>query len=285
MAIAAAPTMAAFAGGTVDDEARAPRTWRRSASARTRRSPSRPRFRRHAHRDRRPARSSRPGSCRGSTPAPSTRRAPSSARSARGAHGADRALPGRPARPGREVGRGGRSRLMAPAGPRVERTAEPAIRPDLLRRWREAEALVLRLRPGRAGVLPGRPRRRSTALPRASPTSVPRRISRPAYDERGRGVGRGAPRRAGRPDEADWVDVASARDAAFNLRLHDIRGEELDLGDGGTDGGGACGRGDLAADADGSVAFGGQRTFRRVDIHTRAGSRSSPPPRGTGTAA
>jgi hypothetical protein len=69
----------------------------------------------------------------------------------------------------------------------------------------------------------------------------------------------------------DWPDLDLALDAAFNLRLNELRGE--------TTAHTAASR--LAAarqagetwltSADGEVGFPGQRTYRRVDIHTRAG--------------
>lgn len=70
---------------------------------------------------------------------------------------------------------------------------------------------------------------------------------------------------------ADWPDLDLALDAAFNLRLNELRGEVT-----------ARATADrLAAareagetwltSADGEVGFPGQRTYRRVDIHTRAG--------------
>lgn len=70
---------------------------------------------------------------------------------------------------------------------------------------------------------------------------------------------------------ADWLDLASARDAAFNLRLGQLRleittrltaarlAEAREAGD------------SWLLAVDGVVGFGAHRTYRRVDIHTRTG--------------
>jgi hypothetical protein len=151
----------------------------------------------------------------------------------------------------------------------VERTAEPAIRPDLLRRWREAEALFF-------GYGLAEPEFYHAAL--AAVHGLAAGLAdigseaelEAAYDERD--VAWAEERRATLGvEEADWVDVGSARDAAFNLRLHDIRGEQLSSATAERmRTARASGETWLHA-ADGYIAFGGQRTYRRVDIHTQAG--------------
>lgn len=158
---------------------------------------------------------------------------------------------------------------MAPARVPVERTAEPAIRPDLLHRWREAEALFF-------GYGLAEPEFYQAALAAvhglaaglADIGSEPELEA--AYDERDVEWAEERLATLG-VEEADWVDVGSARDAAFNLRLHDIRGEQLTSATAERMAAArAAGETWLHA-ADGYIAFGGQRTFRRVDIHTRAG--------------
>ncbi len=71
--------------------------------------------------------------------------------------------------------------------------------------------------------------------------------------------------------DAGWLDLTSASDAAFNLRLAELRSEvaarttaaRLEV---------ARAAGDSwLVDVDGEVGFAGQRTYRRVDLHTRLG--------------
>jgi hypothetical protein len=151
----------------------------------------------------------------------------------------------------------------------VERTAEPAIRPDLLRRWREAEALFF-------GYGLAEPEFYHAAL--AAVHGLAAGLAdigseaelEAAYDERDVEWAEERLATLG-VEEADWVDVASARDAAFNLRLHDIRGEQLTSATAERmKMARASGETWLHA-ADGYIAFGGQRTYRRVDIHAWAG--------------
>jgi hypothetical protein len=69
----------------------------------------------------------------------------------------------------------------------------------------------------------------------------------------------------------DWLDLASARDAAFNLRLGQLRLEittRLTAASLAT--AREAGESWLVA-IDGVVGFGAYRTYRRVDIHTRTG--------------
>lgn len=70
---------------------------------------------------------------------------------------------------------------------------------------------------------------------------------------------------------ADWLDLASARDAAFNLRLGELR-SEIAVRTTAASLAAAREAGDswLVA-VDGVVGFGAHRTYRRVDIHTRTG--------------
>jgi len=151
----------------------------------------------------------------------------------------------------------------------VERTAEPTIRPDLLRRWREAEALFF-------GYGLAEPEFYNAALAAvhglaASLADIGSEEDlEAAYDERD--VEWAEERLAAlNTVEADWVDVASARDAAFNLRLHDIRSEELTSATAERMAAARAAGEAWLRTAEGFIAFGGQRTFRRVDIHTLAG--------------
>ena len=156
-----------------------------------------------------------------------------------------------------------------PARSPVERTAEPSIRPDLLRRWREAEALFF-------GYGLAEPEFYNAALAAVHGLAAgladigSEEELEAAYDERD--VEWAEERLAAlNTVEADWVDVASARDAAFNLRLHDIRSEELTSATAERMAAARAAGETWLRTADGFIAFGGQRTFRRVDIHTRAG--------------
>ena len=151
----------------------------------------------------------------------------------------------------------------------VERTAEPTIRPDLLRRWREAEALFF-------GYGLAEPEFYNAAL--AAVHGLAAELAdvgseeelEAVYEERD--VAWAEERlAASNTAEADWVDVASARDAAFNLRLHDIRSEELTSATAERMAAARAAGETWLRTADGFIAFGGQRTFRRVDIHTLAG--------------
>jgi hypothetical protein len=151
----------------------------------------------------------------------------------------------------------------------VERTAEPSIRPDLLRRWREAEALFF-------GYGLAEPEFYTAALAAVHGLAAgladigSEEELEAAYGERDTEWAEDR-LAALSMAEADWVDVASARDAAFNLRLHDIRSEELTSATAERMAAArAAGEAWLRA-ADWYIAFVGQRTYRRVDIHTRAG--------------
>ncbi len=69
----------------------------------------------------------------------------------------------------------------------------------------------------------------------------------------------------------DWRDPEAARDAAFNLRLAELRAEEAARGTAGRLARArAAGETWLVA-VDGSTGMTGWRTYRRVDIHTSAG--------------
>jgi hypothetical protein len=71
--------------------------------------------------------------------------------------------------------------------------------------------------------------------------------------------------------DAEMLDIATAREAAFNLRLRELQSEvavrttaeQLEAAR-------ATGASWLVT-ADGDVGFGGQRVYRRVDLHTRLG--------------
>jgi hypothetical protein len=71
--------------------------------------------------------------------------------------------------------------------------------------------------------------------------------------------------------QRDWPNLDLALDAAFNIRLNELRGEAIART---TAARVAAARetGEIwLTSADGEVGFPGQRTYRRVDIHTRAG--------------
>ena len=68
-----------------------------------------------------------------------------------------------------------------------------------------------------------------------------------------------------------WLDIGAARDAAFNLRLKELRGEVIrETTAERFAAARAAGQAWLVA-LDGEVTFAGQRTYRRVELHTRAG--------------
>jgi hypothetical protein len=71
--------------------------------------------------------------------------------------------------------------------------------------------------------------------------------------------------------EGGWLDLASATDAAFNLRLTELRSE---IAAGATAARLEAARASGASwvvDVDGEVGIAGFRTYRRVEIHTRLG--------------
>jgi hypothetical protein len=150
----------------------------------------------------------------------------------------------------------------------VEAAARPVDR-SLERRWREAEAAFFATSISDPDLY-----QTSIALVRGLAEGLREVTSEAdleeAYSDRGP---EWAERRLAEIDvpHGDWLDLASASDAAFNLRLTELRSEiatrttaaRLAAAR-------AAGESWLVA-VDGEVGFGGQRTYRRVDIHTRIG--------------
>ena len=71
--------------------------------------------------------------------------------------------------------------------------------------------------------------------------------------------------------EGDWLDLESAREAAFNLRLTELRSEIAARATADRLAAARAAGEPWLVDVDGNVGFGGQRTYRRVEIHTRLG--------------
>ena len=149
---------------------------------------------------------------------------------------------------------------------------EPAARPvdrSLERRWREAESAFF------AESL-GDPDMYQTSLALVRGLADGLRDVESEADLEGAYAGRDqewAERQLAtiKVPNGDWLDLASARDAAFSLRLGQLR---LEIAARVTAASLAsareAGESWLAA-ADGVVGFGAHRTYRRVDIHTRNG--------------
>jgi hypothetical protein len=71
--------------------------------------------------------------------------------------------------------------------------------------------------------------------------------------------------------EGDWLDLESAREAAFNLRLTELRSEVAARATADRLAAARATGQTWLVDVDGNVGFGGQRTYRRVEIHTQIG--------------
>jgi hypothetical protein len=69
----------------------------------------------------------------------------------------------------------------------------------------------------------------------------------------------------------DWLDLDSAREAAFNLRLTELRSEISAKTTSDRLATARAAGETWLTDVDGEVGFGRQRTYRRVDLHTRIG--------------
>lgn len=71
--------------------------------------------------------------------------------------------------------------------------------------------------------------------------------------------------------DADMLDLSTAREAAFNLRLGELRAE-VDARTTAEQLAAARAEGaSWVVTADGSVGYGGQRVYRKVELHTRLG--------------
>jgi hypothetical protein len=73
------------------------------------------------------------------------------------------------------------------------------------------------------------------------------------------------------PAHGDWLDLDLALDAAFSLRLTELRGEVTARATAERLAAAKAAGETWFTSADGEVGFPGLRTYRRVDIHTRAG--------------
>ncbi len=151
----------------------------------------------------------------------------------------------------------------------VADTQERPVDPALARRWRDAEAAFF-------GGTITEPEMydASIRLVRGLADSLRDAISEAAledaYETRG-GAWFEARMAVMNLPHADWLDLDTARDAAFNLRLGELRGEILTRATAARLAAARqAGEAWLVA-ADGEVGIAGQRTYRRVEIHTRSG--------------
>jgi hypothetical protein len=148
-------------------------------------------------------------------------------------------------------------------------TAPSPVDPSIVRRWRDGEARFFATSLADPDLYMS-----AIALVRGLAAGLRDVASEEdleaAYAERGL---EWADRRLAEIDvpDADMLDIATAREAAFNLRLGELRSEITARSTAEQLSAARAAGAAWVVTADGDVGFGGQRVYRRVELHTRLG--------------